>query len=163
MAGTREGARKRSEATKQDRRKRTPLGVQRKSLSLDEKTLKALNGRVPRWVNDDNHGQRISAALEGGYNFIESTGTEMVGDTVKSEESDRRIRKLVGTHKDNSPKYAYLMAIEKEFYDEDQARKEAENAKVDQTIKGGQPRGINDHGISPDQGRTFVKNVEYQP
>jgi hypothetical protein len=148
---------------KADRTKRTPMGSPRKQLSLDAETLKQLKGRVPRWINDDNHGQRLQQAISGGYDFLYSTGTEVVGDGNKSEDKDRRIRKMVGSNKDNTPLYAYLMAIDEKFYKEDQALKEKENMKVDHAIKGGAPSGLNNHGIDPNQGSSYVKNVDYQP
>jgi hypothetical protein len=150
---------------RQDRKARVPFGVQRRKMTLDKATearLKA-EGKVPRWVNDDDHGSRLQQAQDGSYEFLTATGTEAVGDAQETQERDRRIKKLVGTHKDGSPKYAFLMAIDKELYDEDQAAKEQTNKMVDQAIKGGNPSGLGHHGISPDKGGTHVKTVDYTP
>lgn len=143
------------------RRKRTPFGVMRLKMSLDAETMKRLEAenKIPRWINDDDHGQRIMNAREGDYEFVESVG--QVGD--KAVDADRRIRKLVGSHKDGSPKYAYLMAIPKEFYEEDQKAKEAVNQQVDDTIRAGSPKGSRPLNMAPDQGGTYVKDINYTP
>lgn len=134
-------------------------------MSLDNRTqaLFKKEGLVPRWVNDDDHGGRVQAAINGGYDFVSSDGEMIVGDAVKKEDANRRVRKLVGTHKDGSPQYAYLMGIKKEFYDEDQAKKEEQNQMVDDAIRGGAPTGLKPHGVTPDMGGTTVKNVQYTP
>lgn len=150
---------------RQDRRARVPFGVQRRRMTLDSATearLKA-KGKIPRWVNDDDHGSRLQQAQDGSYEFMTAAGTEAVGDAQEQQERDRRIRKLVGTHKDGSPKYAYLMAIDKELSDEDQREKEKTNRMVDEAIRGGNPSGLGHHGVSPDKGGTHVKNVDYNP
>lgn len=150
---------------RQDRKARVPFGVQRRKMTLDSSTESRMKaeGKVPRWINDEDHGNRLQAAQDGGYDFVQAAGTEAVGDAQEIQERDRRIRKLVGTHKDGSPKYAYLMAIDKGLYDEDQAEKEKRNQMVDQAIKGGNPSGLGHHGVSPDKGGSYVKNVDYNP
>jgi len=148
---------------KVDRKQRTPFGVLRLKMSLDEKTRAYLKAKdlVPRWINDVDHGGRIQNALDGGYEFIEATGTEVVGS--ENVEADRRIKKLVGSHQDGSPKYAFLMAIPRKFYEEDMKAKEETNRLVDDAIRGGKPRGLQDHNIDPSKGSTYVKNVDYKP
>jgi hypothetical protein len=155
----------RKETTAKERRTRQPMGVMRRKLTLDTKTHEMLKskGLVPRMVNDEDHGARIQTAIAGGYDFISSTGDMIVGDTTKKEDLNRRVRKLVGTHKDGSAKYAYLMAIHKDFYDEDQSKKEEQNQMVDDSIQGGSPKGLNAHGVAPDKGGTYKKNIQYSP
>ena len=150
---------------KQNRRERVPFGVPRRKMTLDRNTeaeLKAA-GKVPRWINDEDHGSRLEQAQDGGYEFIQAKGSEAVGEGKEVQERDRAIKKLVGTHKDGKPKYAYLMAIDEKYHKEDQAKKEATNAKVDEAIRGGNPTGLSHHGVSPDKGGTYVKNVDYTP
>lgn len=145
----------------EDRTKRVPFGVARKKLDIDRGTsarLKAEN-KVPRWINEDD--MRLMNAQEGGYEFVESAGVEIVGG--EKQEQDRRIRKAVGKHANGQPKYAYLMAIPKEFYEEDQQKKEGVNKKVDDAIRGGNPVGLQAHGIDPEKGRTTVNKIDYQP
>ena len=155
----------RQERTSKERRTRQPLGIMRKKMSLDSDTMQLLEkkGLVPRWINDDDHGMRIKNAVNGGYDFISSDGEMIVGDSVKKEDINRRIRKKVGTHKDGSVKYAYLMSIKKEFYEEDQAKKEEQNEMVDGAIRGGSPAGLKHHGVNPDHGSTTIKNIQYSP
>lgn len=149
-------------ARRQDRRKRVPFGISRQKLNLDaaiDARLKKAELR-PRWINDDESG-RIAGAMEGGYDFVEADKDTVVGD--EQQEKDLRIRKVVGKTREGKPQYAYLMAIKEEYYQEDQALKEAENAKVDEAIRGGKPQGVKDHGIPAEHGGTYVKNISYTP
>ena len=141
----------RAEAQSTGRRKRTPFGSLNMKLSVDQATLDNLKkrGMVARWINDDNHGQRIKDAYAGDYEFVEATGNEVIGNSAA--DVDKRIKKLVGTEKDGSPKYAYLMAIKSEYHAEDQAAKEQINSKVDETIRAGKPSGVNPLNISDDK------------
>jgi hypothetical protein len=150
---------------RKERTTRVAFGVPRLKMNLDAKTEARLKkeGVVPRWINDEDHGQRLKNAIDGGYEFVNADGTEEVGTTKEVQDRDRRIRKLVGANKDGSAKYAYLMAIPREYYDEDQAKKEATNRMVDDAIRGGSPGGLKPHGIAPDKGGTYVKNVDYTP
>jgi len=141
------------------------MGVMRKKLTLDGKTMAMLKskGLVPRIINDDDHGSRIQDAITGGYDFISSDGNMILGDTTKKEDLNRRVKKLVGTNKDGSPKYAYLMAIRKDFYDEDQTKKEEQNMMVDDSIRGGNTVGTKPHGVTPESGGTYKKTINYSP
>jgi hypothetical protein len=142
------------------RRKRVPFGVMRQKLSVDQKTLDDLKkkGKVPRWINDT--GNRLMEAQESGYEFVENREKAIVTGT-EEEEHDKRIRYQVGKDSNGLPTFAYLMAIKKQFYDEDQAEKERINAMVDQSIKAGSPGGVgpNDIGINPDKGNVNVKSA----
>lgn len=151
--------RNREEVTKEERTQRTPFGVPRRKMNIDASTMNRLNGRVPRWINDVEN--RISDAQSGGYEFVE--GDVRVGDAATLADPDRRIKKQVGTNKNGSPRFAFLMAIKKEFYEEDQAKKEEHNMMVDNAIKGGNPTGLNHHGVNPAAGGAYVKNIDYQP
>jgi len=148
---------------RQDRRKRTPFGVARRKMTLDNDTAQRLKaaGKVPRWIKDD--GRRLMDAQEGGYEFVHPVGTEAVGEDAVLQERDLSMKMIVGKNKDGSPQYEYLMAIDKEFYDEDQARKEKNNAMVDEAIRGGNPAGLDHHGVKPEQGKTYVKDINYTP
>ena len=154
-----------SRVERQSTAKRTPFGVQRLKMSLDDATRERIEamGLVPRWINDEDHGTRLRQAEAGGYVFITSNGTEQVGDVGAAQDKNRRIRGLVGTHKDGSAKYAYLMGIDKVYYEEDQAAKESQNKMVDDAIRGGSPSGLGHHGVNPDMGSTVVKNIDYKP
>ena len=155
----------REETNSKERRTRTPLGVMRKKLSLDEKTMNMFKtkGLVPRLINDEDNGMRLREAISGGYDFVSSDGEMIMGDTTAKEELKRRVRKTVGTHKDGSPKYAYLMAIPREYYEADQEVKERQNKMVDDAIQGGKPTGLADHGVDPEKGGHYIKNINYTP
>ena len=155
----------RKERTAEERRRRQPLGTLRKQMSLDTKTMQLIEKEslVPRWINDEDNGLRIHNAIEGGYDFISSNGEVIVGDSTKKEDLNRRIKKQVGTHKDGSSKYAYLMGIKREFYEEDQQKKEEINRMVDDAIMGKDETQLNKHGVAPDRGGTYVKNIKYEP
>lgn len=93
-------------------------------------------GLTPRWVNDE--GDRIYRFQEAGYEFLTSKGV-MVGDrnVDQVEEADKNgsvVFKRVGM-RDGQPLYAYLMAIEEEFYEEDQKRKYNKIDKVERDLK----------------------------
>ena len=149
-------------ARTEDRRKRTPLGVPRLKMTLDAATMSKLKAedKVPRWINEKDN--RIREAQDGDYEFITSEGVS-TGEDGKVEETDRKVRKVVGKHKDGSPMYSYLMAIPREFYEEDQKAKEDINRKVDDAIKGANPSGLDHHNIAPKHGATYVNRVDYQP
>jgi hypothetical protein len=149
---------------KQDRRARVPFGVQRKKLNIDAETEKRLKaqGLRPRWIKDEGAGSRLIAAEQGGYDFVMTEGVEL-GDAKEAQERDRRIKYMTGTNKDGSPQYSYLMAIPEEYFQEDKAKKESVNRMVDDAIRGGQTPGVENHGLKPDQGATYAKNIEYRP
>ena len=153
--------RSRKETVRENRRKRKPVGVMRLKMSLDDETLKELDrkGIVPRWFNDKPG--RIQAAIAGGYEFISLDGVKIGDDEQGSDE--KRVKMDAGTNKDGSLISAYLMGIKKEWHDEDQQAKEDSNKMVDEAIKGGQPQGLQHHGVESGQGSTYAKNIEYKP
>jgi hypothetical protein len=137
-----------------NRRKRVGFGVAKLKMNLDDDTMKRLNaeGKVPRWFNDKE--DRIQRALESDYEFVTYDGVR-VGDKEEGED-DRRIKKHVGRGV-----YAYLMAIPKEYYDEDQAAKEETNMMVDEAIRGGTPPGVETPNVAG--GGTYKGNIQYKP
>jgi len=148
-----------------NRRERIPFGGMKLKLSLDDNTKKRLKsqGLIPRWFNDEAHGERLRLAQQAGYDFVTAEGTEQVGDSKNPQERDRRIKRIVGSNQDGSPKYAYLMAIPIEYYEEDKKAKEEVNKQVDDAIRGGEPQGVQHHGVDPSKGGTTVKNINYNP
>lgn len=157
------GSRPSREATvARERKQRVPFGTMQSKMALDTKTLDkcTANGMVPRWINDENHGQRIKSAQEGGYEFITAEGTT-VGNKAVDEAS--KVRKLVGSHKDGSPKYAYLLAIHKQFHEEDMQAKEAVNRKVDDSIRAGTPKGSQSLNVSGDLASVQREEIKYTP
>lgn len=147
-----------------ERKERKPFGVPRRKMNLDDDTMARLKkaNRVPRWINDT--GMRIQNALDGGYEFVLDTDAPIkTGDAQEVAEQDRKVKKQVGTQKNGDPLFAYLMAIQAKFYDEDQQTKEEVNAMVDQAIKAGHPRGLDNHNVNPAHGSSYVKGIDYKP
>jgi hypothetical protein len=82
-----------------------------------------------RVINDEK--SRLQDALDGGYEFVESD--EKLGDDMAAEGTaiDSRVTKPVGNNVTG-----YLMRIPIEFYNTDQAAKEAD---IKETEKAMQP------------------------
>ncbi len=98
---------------------RVPLGVRRAKLTHD---VRIPEGKVGRWINDDPG--RVSAARDGSYEFVTDTEAKVgSGPTNERDNTSAHVRRLVGSFKDGSPKYGYLMVIDKELYDKDQQEK----------------------------------------
>ena len=131
-------------ATERVRNKRKPFGVARLKLSID----KQLEGYHYRWVNDEPG--RIASAQSGDYAFAEPL------EVGREETEDGRVRELVGTNKDGSSMYAYLMRIPLDFYLEDQQEKQAYLDDVDNAIRGGKIDSRSGDGrYVPDGGISF--------
>lgn len=144
-----------------DRTERIPLGVPRLTMNIDEETKKRYADKKLRWVNDEDG--RLLSAQGGGYEFVvHGRDPVKVGD-LKNVKADRRVCKQVGKHRDGSPMFAYLMAIPREYYEQDQAEKEKANRMVDEAINGGKPKGLQEHGVAPEHGGSYVKNIDYRP
>lgn len=150
---------------KVDRKDRVPFGTMKSKLTLDAQTTKKLAeaGKVPRVINDDG-SMRIAQALQGGYEFVVSGGETYLGDSDGSAIPDcgSLIKKYVGKNDKGEPMYGYVMAIDKELYEEDKAAKEAVNKKVDDAIRGGTLANGSTEKI-PGKGETFIKQVDYRP
>lgn len=102
-----------------DRPRRTPVSANRDILAVSN----IPEDKVGRWVNDD--GDRIMRFLNGGWEFVTDTGVCVGEKTVEASKGvGQTIHRLVGTKANNSPLYAYLMVISKEWYNEDQDRKQ---------------------------------------
>ena len=108
-----------TETKKTQRVKRTPINGQRSILNVKGKDP-AYSYRIVNDVDD-----RINEFLERGYEIVTDEGIQ-VGDkrVAKPTQSGSAVELSVG-----QGTKAFLMRIKKEWYDEDQAEK---NAKVDQ-------------------------------
>ena len=117
-----------------ERKERVPLGSMRKKLSIPEGLIPP--HKVGRWVNDTPG--RLQIAQEGGYVFVDDPLAK-VGDGSENQRDSlsTKVRRIVGKHEDGSPMMAYLMVIEKRFYDADQKAKNKELDEVDKAIKEG--------------------------
>ena len=85
---------------------------------------------VARFVNDVE--DRIARFLEGGYQFVGQDGKLVVGEATAGTSSmvDSRVKKPVGRGVT-----AYLMAIPRELYEQDQAAKQREILEVEDSIR----------------------------
>lgn len=101
---------------------RAPINGARDVLKVDGLP----RGLISRWVNDS--GDRILRFREAGYEFVTTKGI-LVGERTAEQNPEMGesigsiVCKRVG-QEDGIPIMAYLMAIEEEFYAEDQKKKQ---------------------------------------
>lgn len=116
------------------RRRRVPMGTPEQKLSVPQAQDDPDN--VYRWVN--NHPGRLQKALNGGYEFVEDATLEVgTGSISGNAEHNSRVSRLVGKDDKGEPLYAFLMKIKREWYEEDQATKQAAIDEVDDAIRNG--------------------------
>jgi len=130
----------RKEGLAEQRQRRVPLGTHKTKQSIHGELI--TKGYVGRWVNDAKN--RVAEALNGGYRFVESKKNTKIGSGSGDNNTDMgsRVSMLAGTSKNGTPIKAYLMEIKEEWYEEDQATKEQKNKVVDDAIRGGGVKGI---------------------
>jgi len=109
-----------------------------------------------RWFNDD-HG-RIAAAQAAGYEFVEDEDAKAERAGTNAE-SDTRISFPAGTRRDGKPMNAYLMKIREEFYNEDQAAKQASVDEIDAAIVGGKLAESDDESRYVPKGGISIKRT----
>lgn len=143
------------ETTRQSNR--VPLGNYRRKLSIDDNLKSRIeqDGYVLRWVNDQK--SRIHDAQQAGYVFVTSDGLEKIGDNGdQNTDPGSRISQIVGTNEVGDPIRAYLMAIPRDFYEEDQQLKQKQVDEIDDAIKGG--------NVAPGEKQYVPKGgISYQP
>lgn len=125
-----------SDKTKAKRPTRTPLGARNR---LTFKNLDPnFNYRV---INDQD--DRLARAQEAGYEFVESS--EKLGDPRAAEGTTlgSAVAKPVG-----GGVTGYLMRIPKEFYDEDQAAKEARIKETELAMNPDKAKGQYGDGLT---------------
>jgi hypothetical protein len=84
---------------------------------------------VYRFVNDT--GSRVSNFQQAGYELVQDTEL-LVGDSRVFDPSDIGSGKKVTS---NDGTVSYLMRIKKEWFDEDQAKKDAYTKETEATMK----------------------------
>lgn len=122
-----------SDKVRKKRGGRVPLGQHRSKMSVDAHKLP--DNVVPRWINDI--GGRIRDAQDGGYQFVEDKNIKVGDDPQQSQGIGSAVKMVVGTNEDGSPMEAYLMTIDKELYEEDQADKQRVVDEIDNAIREG--------------------------
>lgn len=103
----------RAQRLQEKRSQRKPMTSRVQKLSVD-----LPDGYTGRWFNDV--GSRIQDAQAAGWEFVDQT-TGRVAAT--SDDLGTVVRQRVDRKLTNEAVYAYLMIIETELYDEDQAKK----------------------------------------
>lgn len=113
------------------RKERIPLGVPRKKLEATP-----IQGKHLHWIND--YSGRISDALQSGYEFVNENETK-INDFVTPGNSDlgSQVKRLVGKDDNGGPLFAYLMKIDEDLWQEDQAEVQARNDLTDMALSRG--------------------------
>lgn len=108
---------------------RVPMGVARPKLSVPVRP-----GYVRRWMNDEEG--RLATAEQGGYQFVEDQKLQIGVQDIDSVNRDlgARVSRVVDK---STGKKAYLMEIQEEFYNEDQATKMRAVDETDSAIRNG--------------------------
>lgn len=141
---------KRQAEKKAKRKERIPLGNARLKLTAPVK-----EGKKRRWINDV--GGRLDMAQQGGYEFVTDSNLQ-IGEagTDGNQDLGTRISRVVGTREDGQPMQAYLMEIDEDLYNEDQAAKARKLDEVDNEIRRGNiKREKNDARYIPKEGITY--------
>lgn len=111
------------------RPKRVPVSGNRDILAVKN----VPEGKVARWVNDV--GDRCIKFRQGGWEFVTDKGLTVGEKTVESASATGSvISRLVGTKQNNEPLIAYLMVIDKDWYNEDQLRKQEDVDLAEEAI-----------------------------
>ena len=98
--------------------------------SRDILTAKIPDGKVGRWVAD--RGNRIQTFKNAGYDFVTDLGA-VVGE--KRVDGDRAVGSTVCKMGDQDGTMLYLMAIDQELYDQDQAAKQSAVDKTEEAMQ----------------------------
>src|SRR5688572_21541519 len=113
------------------RRDRTPFSASRKRLEVryvDEDFEKKFHAH---WFNDQDG--RPERAMDAGYEFVTPQEVIGVGDReVHSGNTDlnSKVSRVVGRAEGNIPIRAFLMKLRRDWYEEDQAKKQEANDLV---------------------------------
>lgn len=106
------------------RTRRTPVG-QRNVLTVNGKEP----GYVYRIVNDS--GDRVQEFLDAGYEMVDANSVRVGDKRVNNASAEGSVSQVsVG-----QGQKAFVMRIKKEWYDEDQAAKQAHVDRLEATIK----------------------------
>lgn len=124
------------EGERRRRKQRVPLGGHRSKLTIEGYDIPS--NKVARWINDKPG--RLRAAQDGGYEFVEDPDSRVqVGEEPMTgrEPLETKVSRFVGPDEQGKPMKAYLMVIDKELYEEDQAEKQKIVDETDKAIKFG--------------------------
>lgn len=119
-----------------NKKDRVPVGGRHQKLQLSDADMRGFRdrGRVPRWFNDKDG--RVEAAINGGWVFATPEEAPSIGRAQLHQENtdlNEKVSKVV-SRGEGMVIRAYLMHIAKEWYDEDQERKEDRNRAIDRLL-----------------------------
>ena len=109
-----------------------------------------------RWVNDS--AMRVHSLKEQDWEFADD---EVVASDGRNSGVGTRIERIVNERTTPNPERAYLMRKPKEFYDEDQARKQTFVNEVEEGMKRGKtqdPQGLAGPEAYVPQGGISIKH-----
>lgn len=116
---------------------RIGFGSHNTKLQLSELDAAKFKDQHLHWFNDQDG--RIERALQAGYTFVDPKDVPSLGVSGLHQENtdlNSKVSKVVSkSAKSSQPIRAYLMGINKEWYQEDQLEKEKVNQKVDQALR----------------------------
>lgn len=148
------------ERKRRARKERIKFGqpVQKLGLSQKQQDYFERRGEVVHWFNDEPG--RLTQAEGQDYRFvtkdeIEAGGIGKEGDPTVVENVGERISRVVGTKDNGDPILSYLMAIPKEFYEDDQKAKSEKLLEKERAIM----QGIDGQGRPGVDGRELVKHT----
>ena len=122
-------------ARRRNRVERVPLHAQRDNMNVRDRDP----NYSYRWVNDVDNGQRIQKFKTAGYEMVQEAAK--VGDAVVEDNTNKTstvTEKFVGRNTK-----AFLMRIQKDWYDEDQ---KAKARRVDQSEAGMREDALANYG-----------------
>lgn len=142
---------RRTESETKPREKRTPIYARASNLDGYENLIPP--GKTGRWVND--MGGRLQAFLDAGYVFVQREKRRTEEDREGNTDIGSRVSKIVDktARLDSKPVRAYLMAIDKDLYEEDQTAKLEKIKEIDKQIHRGKYK-VNTDG-------EFESKIEY--
>lgn len=141
----------RQERNEQQRKERVPFGGPRQRLYVPAGTIP--QDKVGRWFNDTSDG-RIQRALAAGYEFILNDGTIVSqGPTDENRALGSYVCRVVSENVT-----AYLMVIDKAYYEQDQRAKQKSCDDFDAAIKRGLVNRTPGDGLS-----VSSKGIDYRP
>jgi len=145
MAATRDPRTTSREQEHTGRKARVPLGRPRYRLSSSKHIP---DGKVGRWINDDPG--RLQAAEEGGWTYVDDPEVKIgEGAANERDQMSTKVRRRVGAREGGFLKNAYLMVIDKEIYDRDQAEKQKDIDRTEEGLRRGEVEG----GLKPTDGK----------
>lgn len=139
----------------EERVERQPMG----GYSQNLKVSGLPENMVGRWFNDT--GDRLRQARAAGYQPVYKDYSLGAVNVSGGDEADMEqwMHKKVGVQ-EGAPLYAFLMAIRKEWYLEDQKRKAGDLDAVDESIKSGNT--LTSSGTPGDTSNTYVKQADIE-